>query len=210
MLIRVRHILFQLREGILVAIRYYTKGFWYIDAVIASMYWKQSPYQIQKKFSQESHCLYGPTPLTTWDRIATITGITAQDVVYDLGAGTGRGLFWLAYFVRCKVVGVEINPIFVTKAVKIQKYVHRLKFQLIQSHLLQTAFDEATVVYCYGICFTEDMLASLTTMCRQLQPGTKIITVGFSLAEYDSSLQPIKKFQACYPWGKATVYLHRM
>src|SRR3989442_4917270 len=53
---------------------------------------------------------YVPTPKEVMDKMLEIAGITAKDVVYDLGCGDGRIVCAAARRYKCKAAGFDIDP----------------------------------------------------------------------------------------------------
>jgi len=74
--------------------------------------------------------------------------------------------------------------------------------------MLQVDLKKATVIYLYGICLEEDVIAKLACNFNGLQPRTKVITVSYPLTEYSNLFTVTKAFTARFPWGKAEVYLN--
>jgi SAM-dependent methyltransferase len=170
--------------------------------LLCKYYFKKSPYRISKEFLQgrgESQIYtYGETPLTTLDRIATKCRILSKDTVIELGCGRGKTLLWLASFVKCKVIGIELIETFVTK---VQKIAPHLEFR--HEDLLETDLTRGSVLYFYG---SFALLQKLKPRLRELAPGTKVITVSYPLKEEGFTLQ--KTFNARFPWGKAKIHAY--
>src|SRR4051812_11578682 len=83
-------------ESVKIAKRYYrNRLFFRADIALKLLYFFHNPFSISKRFLQERGekevYAYGETPLTSWEIIARESGITAEDTVYELGSGRGRG-----------------------------------------------------------------------------------------------------------------------
>ena len=70
-----------------------------------------NPYRACRKFLQKRGVkdpyAYGETPFATYRRIVEMCGIGPQDIWVEVGAGRGKGCFWLAHFIGCRVIGIE-------------------------------------------------------------------------------------------------------
>jgi hypothetical protein len=155
-----------------------------------------NPYRMCRKFLARKRCAnihaYGETPFTTYERIVKECGIGPDDVWMELGAGRGKGCFWLAHFVGCRVIGVEWIPTFVSVAKAIQRLFGLKNVRFEQSDMEQIDLSQATVIYLYG---HHPQL--------KISKGTRVI----SISEPLSGLTVIKTFWVRYPWGRTTAYL---
>lgn len=202
-------------EFIKVAFRYYGNfPFLKADLSLRLMYLFHNPFSISKRFlrqrGEENIYAYGETPLTSLEIIAKEAEIGSHDCVYELGAGRGRGCFWLHSFTGCSVVGIEYNPAFVERAIRISK---RLKIQGVEFRLAdmrEIEYKGATVCYLYGTCLNDADIKQLIEKFSHLPSGTRIITVSYSLADYTEAswFEIMKRFTVPFPWGQADVYLH--
>ncbi len=201
-------------EFIKVAFRYYgCIPFLKADIALRLMYLFHNPYSISKRFlikkGEKDIYAYGETPLTTLELISRECGIGPTDCVYELGAGRGRGCFWLRSFIGCSVVGIEFVPEFVERAQRIAKKLglQRIEFRL--ADFLQCDLQGASVCYLYGTCLEDQAIDVLIEKFAKLPPGTKIITVSYPLSDYTEkpSFEIMKHFTAPFTWGKADVYM---
>lgn len=200
-----------------VAFRYYSNvSFLKADVALRLMYLFHNPFSISKRFlmkkGEKEIYAYGETPLTTLEKISRECAIGPEDCVYELGAGRGRGCFWLNSFVGCSVVGIEYIPEFVERANRIKNRlgIQRIEFRL--EDMLKTDYSGATVCYLYGTCLEDKAIKELIQKFSRLPVGTKIITVSYPLSEYcDKPLfEVVKHFTAPFTWGEADVYIQRV
>lgn len=209
----VRVALFEVFEGVRV-VRYYGRPrFFFVDMLLKLFYLFDTPYRVCKRHlearGEKEVYTYGETPLVAMDVIARKCRLLSSDVVYECGAGRGRGAFWLACFVGCTVVALEEVAAFIERGNRVKRYsaLHNIRFE--EGDFLKADFRRATVLYIYGRAslFTPPLLKALSTAKR----GTKIITVSFPLADLGEHLpfEHISTFQATYPWGKADVFLQK-
>lgn len=201
-------------EWLKVVVRYYGRWeFVKADSLLLLSYLFQNPFRVSKRFllakgAQDVH-VYGETPLTTMEKIARQSGLTAQDTVFELGCGRGRVCFWLHAFVGCQVVGIEWVPDFVAKAIQVQQRAHLSGLSFRMDDMVDADLTGATAIYLYGTCLDRTSILKLVDKFDKLPSGTKIITVSFSLADYSdgSAFEVMRVFPARFTWGEADVYL---
>ncbi|MBX7065874.1 MAG: hypothetical protein K1X28_01465 [Parachlamydiales bacterium] len=183
------------------AIRLYYKRpkFALIDLSFGLLGLFMNPYRTCRKFLQkrgeENIYAYGETPYTTYEKIAKECGIGPNDTWIELGAGRGKGCFWLNHFTGCKVIGVEWVPSFVYFA-KLLKRLFRIKnvqFECID--IKKADLSGATVIYLYGLWLD-----------LKIPKGAKVITTGEPLY----SNRVLKSFWVRFPWGRTTAYLQEI
>ena len=97
---RVKRIVF--RDFLKAAGRYFPKSGRF---ALAGLLWAlvscvRNPYRLCRS-------VYGETPYLTLQRIAEFSGLEAKDLFFELGAGRGKGCFWVSSFIGCRVVGIE-------------------------------------------------------------------------------------------------------
>jgi SAM-dependent methyltransferase len=202
-------------EFIKVVKRYYSNPiFRKADLSLLSLYFFQSPYSISKKYLKKSEAkeiyAYGETPLTTLDQIVKECQIKPEDVVFELGCGRGRTCFWLHAFVGCKVKGIDFVPEFINRADRIKAKYHLANIHFFEREMLAVDYRQATVIYLYGTCLEDEEIQQLITKFKKLPIGAKVITVSYSLVEYqqETIFKLTKQFTAPFTWGEADVYLH--
>lgn len=213
--IRAKTYFYEWMEFLKVIFRFYTnKAFRQQDLSLLRKYFFANPYAISKAYllsrGASDPYLYGETPLTTLEKIVKECGMNANDYVYELGCGRARTCFWLAAFVKCRVLGIEIIPTFVEKANEIKtKYnVQNVEFYL--GSYYDVSFKEATVIYLYGTCLEDSAIERLLKKFAKMPSGAKVITVSYPLTDYEVNplFDLIHTFDASYPWGMTTLYLH--
>ncbi len=211
--INLRATVFRLFEWVRVVVLYYRNlSFLLGDILLASQYLWRNPHQVSKAFmksrGERNLYTYGETPLTTLDRIARKCGILSKDVVYEVGCGSGRTLFWLRHFVRCRAVGVDYQPTFIRRANRVKQWRHLDQVDFLLEDMLQTDYRKATVLYLYGTCLEDAMIEKLVGRFQDLKSGTKVVTVSYPLTDYSSDFSLAKQFSASFPWGKAELFLN--
>jgi SAM-dependent methyltransferase len=205
---------FRLFEWGRVVWRYYRSAasFVWLDVLLALHYLFRNPHRISKAFLMKKGAkniyAFGETPLTTLDTIARECRILSDDLVYELGCGSGRTCFWLRTFVKCQVVGVDYLPAFISKANRVKKWARLSKIHFLQEDMLTVDLKGASVIYLYGTCLEDAVIERLLYRFEELKRGTKVITVSYPLTDYNNAYFKLEKsFSARFPWGKADIFL---
>ena len=193
--------------------RYYKNArFRKIDGALRKRYFWTNPFTISKRFllarGETAIHAYGETPLTTLEMIVRQSGLKGSDTLFELGCGRGRGCFWLANFVGCKVVGIDFVPKFIENAKAIQKKYNLSNCTFRWEDLAESDFTGATVVYLYGTCYEDPFITMLAKKFSLLPLTTKIITVSYPLSDYDPQFKVVHQFSAPFTWGEGIVYLN--
>lgn len=192
-----------LLELLKVSIRYYRSlQFFKLDLLLASRYLFKSPFRLSKD-------TYGETPLTTLDKICKECRILSKDVVFDLGCGRGRALFWLRHFINCEVYGVDNQPIFIKRGNWVKNVCKVDKLTFLDDDFTKLNLEKATTIYFYGTSYEDEMIYKMVDLFKKLSPGTKIISVSYPLTDYtkEALFEFKKSFLATYPWGTTEVFL---
>ncbi|MGM0439771.1 MAG: SAM-dependent methyltransferase [Chlamydiota bacterium] len=180
--------------------------------LILGYLWK-NPYRLSRQYAQkygdDNLHVYGETPLKTLAKITSRGGVSAKDKIIELGAGRGRTVFWLSSFVGCQVVGIECIPEFVKKAQGIARLTKTNKVSFLLQDMLEADLKGATVVYLYGTCLSDDIIALIAEKLSDLPAGARVITVSYSLAEYSPEFKVIDQFPAQFLWGEGQVFVNQ-
>ncbi len=163
------------------------------DLGLALAYITKSPYAISKAYWNSY--TYGETPIRVLRKIAKYIG--PDDVVYELGSGTGRACLWLHHRIGCRTVGIECIPVFVRRA---QLFARGPEF--VCDDFFTSDLSDASVVYLYGSMMTEDEVNRIST---RIPSGARVITVSFPLPGF----QLIHRFPVRFPWGRTHIYISR-
>ena len=198
-------------------VRYYPNAaFRRADLRCLGAYLLRNPYTLAQRHlrnfpDDEVQKIYGESFFSTLEEIASAVDLKEQDVIYDLGCGRGRGVFWFNAFYRCRTIGVEINPTFVTTARTIAKRskIDGVEFEL--ANLMDVDYDDATVIYFYGTAFTDEAITRLVDRFASLRPGTRVVSVSYPLNEYAKTplFEIERMFKGRYLWGYADIYVQR-
>ena len=133
---------------------------------------------------QESLAPYVPTPQDVVDRMLVLAGVTAKDIIYDLGCGDGRIVNTAAKKYGAHGVGVDIDPqrIAESKANAKKEGVENL-VTFLQQDALTVDVSKATVVTLYLMPDANMKLRPILT--RQLKPGSRIVSHTFDMDDWE-------------------------
>lgn len=163
-----------------------------------------NPYRLARKRGE----IYGETPYRTFHKIASLCDLTSKDTWLELGSGRGKGCFWMAHFVGCKVIGIEkILPF--SWISRLVKAVTRTKVSFIQNDFLTFDFSKATCVYLYGTTMNDEMVKKIVDKMEQLPSSARVISVSAPLP-IRSYLQCIGSFPLSFPWGETEGYFYKI
>lgn len=126
---------------------------------------------------------FSPTRHAIADAMLKLAGVTAKDVVYDLGSGDGRIVILAAQKYGARGVGVEIDP----KLVEVSRHIAREsgvadRVSFIEGDLFTADISQATVVTLY---LSTSVNARLEPKLRkELHPGTRIVSHFFLIGQW--------------------------
>ncbi len=126
---------------------------------------------------------YEPTHPQVVDAMLDLAGVTAQDVVYDLGCGDGRIVIRAARRFGARGLGVDLDPQRVREAREIAQAdgVGEL-VQFREADILQTDIRPASVVTLYLLNTVNLMLRP--KLFAELAPGTRIVSHAFHMDDW--------------------------
>jgi SAM-dependent methyltransferase len=186
-----------------------------VDITLGLIYFFNNPYRICKNYlisknTSDPH-QYGETPLSTMYRIVQEFDIKKDDRILELGSGRGRVCFFLAvYFDFKNVIGIEFVPFFTHAANFIKKIFKIKNIEFIKQDLLDVDFKSFNfdVVYLFGTCMKDDVIKKFLKKNLKNFENKKIITVSYSLNEFDDSFAIQKEIVCSFPWGETSVYFN--
>jgi SAM-dependent methyltransferase len=183
--------------------------------LMSGLYLLRNPYRTSLRFHREKKSQpyqFGTTPLLTLDRIATRAQILSDDIVVELGCGTGHTLLWLSQVIGCRAIGIEWVPQFVENFQWIQKKCLLKNVEIKQQNYLETDLSNASVLYLYGTCMEDSEIEEFCKQIPKLKEGCRLVTVSFPLSAYtdDPRLQEVDSFLVHFPWGKTEAYVQRV
>mgnify|MGYP001052342183 CR=1 FL=1 len=189
------------------------------DLALFRAYLFRNPYLMCRRYLSSKKCIepnkdkvqviYGETLCMTFELLIAKLAITEHDIVFELGCGRGRGCFFIHAMTNAEVVGIELNPTFVKKANVIKDKLAITNMSFVQDNIFEADLSRATVMYFYGVAFSDTATIGLIEKFCQLPAGIRIICIGFSLNDYyDQPLfDEIDEFEVFFLWGKTQVYV---
>jgi SAM-dependent methyltransferase len=141
---------------------------------------------------------YQPTPRSSVLAMLRLAEVGPQDVVFDLGAGTGAIVFRAARIYRARVVGVEVEPL----RILILRLRRRLgpfgdRIEIVWGNLFRLDFRAATVVTAF--LWPGAMARLRPKFEAELRPGARLVSHHHEVPGWTATV-----FDA-----KANVYLYR-
>jgi predicted RNA methylase len=136
----------------------------------------------------------------------TFAGVTARDVVYDLGSGDGRIVIAAAKTYGARGVGVDIDPARVAEAQRnavVAGVEHLVTFRV--EDVMSTDVSEATVVTLYLLAAQN--VALKPALMRQLRPGARIVSHNFAMGDWQPDA--VDTFVDAGKWPR-TLYLWKI
>ena len=153
--------------------------------------------------SRPPDIFFVPTRHAVADAMLTLAGVTAPDVVYDLGSGDGRIVVIAAQKYGARGVGVEIQPHLVALARQSAidgGVADRARF--VEGDLFATDLSGATVVTLY---LSTTITRALTPkLRRELRPGARIVSHQFRLADWPPDRTVAVQGTDIFLWKVAT------
>ena len=129
------------------------------------------------EYSPEYIAPYSPSPLPLITQVITKLSLTSFDVVYDLGCGDGRWLFYIVNNTLCQnVVGIELNITLINDIQhRIEEEGIQNKINIVREDLWKTNIGAATVIILYAFMNLQELKIHLQTSVQQ---HCKIVSVG--------------------------------
>ena len=175
-----------------------------VDWKLFIYYFFYNPYRVVRKYFQKkgekNPYQYGETPIGVMEKLIELAGgIKKFQYFADLGAGRGR----IAYFVhrkyQCRVFAFEQVELFVKKGKKIFD-----KIEFVHGDFLEKDLSMMDLIYLYGTMMSEKQILKFV---KKIKGSTKVITISYSLTDYDSRFKILGTTSVVFPWGKTKGYI---
>lgn len=142
---------------------------------------------------------YVPTDEPVVAAMLRFAGVTADDVVYDLGCGDGRIVTAAAKLYGARGVGVDIDLIRIHEA---REHAAKLRVADRVRFLCQSFFDtdfrDATVLMLYLLPAINVKLRP--RMLSELRPGTRIVANYFGMGDWQPDMQAHAHHRVLHQW----------
>jgi len=148
--------------------------------------------------------VFAPTPMDVVIASLEIAKLSNEDVIYDLGCGDGRVLVAASKIYKCRSVGIDIDPLWITKS---QENITLNKIddlcRVYEKDVLEVDFEKyATVVFIYLL---PDLSEKLIPKLKQLPKGSKVIfhdkpAPGLTYKEFNIISSSDNKSHKIYFW----------
>lgn len=161
--------------------------------------------RVKTHYSQDNFT-YGEIPYSVGKEIVRIAGITAQDVVYDLGCGRGKFLFFVNIFTGAMCIGVDLLPTYISIAEKITEKLGLKKIHFFEEDILDVDLRTASVVFIHGTCFCEDLRDGIAQKIDELKSGSRLISITKPFEH--PQLKLIEKKTMLISWGLSHIYFY--
>jgi len=132
---------------------------------------------------------YLPTTQPAVEAMLKLAGVTANDVVYDLGCGDGRIVVTAAKLYGARGVGIDIDPQRIREANENAKKTgveQLVRFE--ENDLFKADIREASVVTLFLLSSVNARLRP--KLLEELRPGTRVVSNTFDMGEW----KPEKEF----------------
>ena len=125
---------------------------------------------------------YLPTPNAVVEAMLDVAGVSANDVLYDLGSGDGRIPIAAAVRFGTRGVGVELDPDLVRLANENRARAGvEDKVTFVQGDLFEQDLSRATVITLYLL---PQLNLKLRPTLLKLKPGTRIVSHSFGMGDW--------------------------
>jgi precorrin-6B methylase 2 len=144
-----------------------------------------------------------PTPQALVDKMLDMAGVTAQDVVMDLGSGDGITVITAAKR-GARAIGIEYNPDMVelSKA-NAEKAGVSDKATFMKADLFETDLGQATVITMFLL---PQINMKLRPKILDLKPGTRIVSNSFTMEDWTAD-ETATVTEGCQTWCTALFWI---
>jgi SAM-dependent methyltransferase len=127
--------------------------------------------------------IWVPTKNELVDKMLETAGVTASDIVYDLGAGDGKIPIAAARNHGAQAVGIEYNADMAALARRnAQRAGVADKVKIIHGDIFVEDFSKATVITLYLL---PDLNMRLRPTILKMKPGTRVVSHAFDMGDWE-------------------------
>lgn len=142
---------------------------------------------------------YEPSPTPVVDEMIKLAGVTADDLVYDLGCGDGRIVLAAAKKTGCTAVGIDLDPRRIKEsrenALK-EGLSGRVTFY--QQNLFDSDLSKATVVMLF--LYPDVNLKLRPKLLNELKPGTRVVSHSHTMGDWTPDKKTRANWRNLYFW----------
>ncbi len=127
---------------------------------------------------------YLPTPSPVVDKMLELAGVTAKDVLYDIGCGDGRIVITAARKYGARGVGIDIDKAMVARSAANARAAGvggRVRFVCMDA--TKADVSEATVVTLYLLPESNALLRPLLE--KELRPGSRVVSHNYPIPGWE-------------------------
>ncbi len=156
---------------------------------------------------------YGEVTFEGFSKMLKATHPQRGEVFYDLGSGTGKGVFLAALLYDfSKAVGIEIIKSLNEASLEVVQNFRRSypdiekNIEFIFGDFGEIDFSDGDVIYMNSTCFDYEVTLPFLRKLEKLKKGTRIITNTITLKSSSFKVENIGAFP--FSWGTEDVFLH--
>lgn len=157
-----------------------------VALLVSSLLWGCALSNMPKEPSKKTalDVPYEPTSYGIAKEMLNMGGVTAKDLIYDLGCGDGRIVIMAAKEQGTRGVGVDLDPERIRESrenARAAGVSHLVRF--FEQNLFDTDISQATVVMLY--LYPEVNLRLRPKLLKELKPGTRIISHSHTMGDWE-------------------------
>jgi hypothetical protein len=177
-------VLRQLRPGTRIVSRRYGIGAWRADDIVqGSDGTRLFLWTVPRRPARTPDIFFVPTRQPIVEKMLQLAGVTATDVVYDLGSGDGRVVVVAATKHGARGVGVEIDPALVSISRQVARESQvETRVTFIEADLFDVDLSPATVVTLFLSQSVNRRLEA--KLKRELRDGARVVSHQFDLGDW--------------------------
>jgi|GEM_PF-3988254 len=176
--------------------------------LLESIYtFNNSVYSMDDKEAEDVDLTYGDEPFLTLYEAFKEIKLTPEDVVYDLGAGIGRVVFFSSLYYKIKAVGIEKRRRLVDIALRIKSKLKLKECIIKEGDFLSFPLEEATVIFVVTRAFSPSTRYALEEKLVKLS-GRRLIVAGYPFKNSQFTLFNSKR--AIFSWGKDHLWFYNI
>lgn len=122
--------------------------------------------------------LYEGTPYILLRSLFHELSLSADDILFDLGSGYGRVVFYAGIVTRAQIIGVEIVPERIASSLSLRNTLRLERVDFIRANVLEYEYSRGTVFFLFNP-FTKDTLHKVAQTLEHIanQKHIRIVSV---------------------------------